>query len=272
MKENTQTVTICLSHEELLRLLQIMNIPGLPGMDESSFENINKETMSVLISATERAMMARSLIVIDEHNNLLIDRGILAAISVCAYPEQMVTLLFKYNNVHVKQCFFYHVKELNVKYMPSATGLYKFEIASASDMGLDDVHNLLLDLPSSDPSSIYSLDQNVLIDIINSDYQDLSAIITRLTELDVPSQVALSFAQALSAPRIHLILYLIYRTTPIVTQRVLTVVANPIESWLLQTNEASSDIVTLQRLPATQIIQIINEAYLSLKEIMSTTL
>ncbi|MBX3010473.1 MAG: hypothetical protein KF832_03160 [Caldilineaceae bacterium] len=95
MSENgTQPIHVLLSREELLLILQQLQASGLAGLDDDPAGELTAEQQTLALRVAERALRARELAQLRPNGELAIHTALLAAVAVCAYPQQT---LFAYH-------------------------------------------------------------------------------------------------------------------------------------------------------------------------------
>ena len=267
MDDNRPTTTIRLSQEELLFILKrtIIDAPSLPGLGENPLGEIDSATENLLLDAAGRALIARDFVVLDENNIPQIDSGVLSAISICTYPQQMVSLIYQNKEGLIQQHYFYRVPELAVKHTFPYSGLHDFEISAISDMGESIVQTLLNNaIVDSFSTPIYEIDQQILpapqdVNILGHDQeiQDL------LTAKGVARSHAEDLVRTFVAPRLRFTTQIVYQPPPEAKQEVLTLLAAD-NLWMVRAENPNASLVKVCGLSLEYAHQIFSQIYAQL--------
>jgi len=83
-----EPISITLSVEELLVVLNTLQAPSIPGLEAEAWTKLTPDQQNVSLSVAGRALEARGLAEIDQFGALLIHRALLTAVGVCAYPQK----------------------------------------------------------------------------------------------------------------------------------------------------------------------------------------
>ncbi len=269
MSDERTTATVHLSQEELVFILRrtIINTPNIPGLGILPLGETDPETENLLLDAAGRALIAREFITLDENNMPQIDPGVLAAVSVCAHPQQMVSMIYQNGQETAQQYYFYRVPELAVTHTLPSSGLHNFEISATSDMGSSLLQTLLDNVPKDSPTtSTYEIDQQILAqaqETSTSEHGQEAQEIFIATGI-APNQ-AKDFAETLASPQTRLMIQIIYQPPPDAKQEILTLLAND-NLWLIRAEHPNAPQVNVTRLSFEHIQQVCDQIYLQLAE------
>ena len=86
--DGPEPVSITLSEEELLVVLNTLEVASIPGLEASAWRALSPEQQDLALSVAQRALEARGLAEVDDDGRLLIHRALLNAVGVCAYPHR----------------------------------------------------------------------------------------------------------------------------------------------------------------------------------------
>lgn len=263
MNSHSDTVTYRLSQEELLLILRGLGAERLTGIGDSPLGPVDKDTEMRLLDAAGRALFARGLIAVDEKGHLGLDRGVSAAVSACVYPAQMVSVAHRRTNGAIEQRYFYRVPELAVAHSFPMNGIHDLELGVTSDMGSTIVRELLMGLPENELSTPpYPLKQAALAQAHKlADQGEGDAVTESLTSAGIAAEHARRLANALVAPVLRLVIQLIYRLSPTVEQKVLTLIGNDAGCWLVAADQLEADEVVVQGLSTKKALDVILAAY-----------
>lgn len=80
-------VRVLLSHNELLVILRLLSVAGLPGLGPDPLGELSAEQQAYGLMVAERSLRARELATVDAQGNLLLQRGVLELVGSCALAQ-----------------------------------------------------------------------------------------------------------------------------------------------------------------------------------------
>jgi hypothetical protein len=256
-------VTVRLSQEELLFVLRTINIPSLPGIGEQPFGQANDETITALLNAAGRALMARNMLAMGADDTLHIDQGVYAAATICAHPDQMVALLDRRRGQATQQHYFYRVPQLAVTHTIAQAGLHDITMATTSDMGQSLANEILQALPAgANMHYTARLTRDALAAIQQAAHEDAGTALWHAHAAGIEAAPARVLVAALAAPHIRLSLQFVPRVQPTVEQHILTVVADDTTCWMIYAGSLQAEQVTIQSLPAAKVLQVVQSNFI----------
>src|SRR4051812_13905336 len=89
---SVETVTITVSPEELLVILNTLETQAIPGLVADTWIGLTPEQQDLTLSVAARALEARGLAQVDDAGQLRVHRGLLTAVGVCAYPDRSTVI------------------------------------------------------------------------------------------------------------------------------------------------------------------------------------
>src|SRR5688500_1305998 len=104
MNSNTP-LTITLSQEELLAVLDVLQARTIPGLNAPQFARLNDREKQLVPTTARRALQARGLATVREDGVLLVHRALLTAVGVCAY-SQSAAAIYHWNPSSENPAFF----------------------------------------------------------------------------------------------------------------------------------------------------------------------
>jgi hypothetical protein len=92
MNEDTSLppLAVTLSREELLAVLNVLRAPTIPGLDREPSGELTPEQEAFALVVARRALLARELAQMRADGELLVRRGLLAAVGACAYAQDSI--------------------------------------------------------------------------------------------------------------------------------------------------------------------------------------
>ena len=85
-----QPLTVILSREELLAVLNVLRAPLIPGLDREPSGELSPEQEAFALVVARRALLARELAQMRADGEFLVQRGLLAAVGACAYAQDSI--------------------------------------------------------------------------------------------------------------------------------------------------------------------------------------
>ncbi|MEZ4864317.1 MAG: hypothetical protein R3C14_23595 [Caldilineaceae bacterium] len=89
-ENGAKPLNVLLSREELLLVLQMLRVSALPGLDDDPNGALSAEQQATALTVAARALRARELAQVRDNGELAIHTALLAAVGVCAYPQQTI--------------------------------------------------------------------------------------------------------------------------------------------------------------------------------------
>lgn len=265
MDEDYTTITIRLSQEELLFILRrtILDAPSLPGLGANPLGEIDTTTENLLLDAAGRALVARGILALDADSVPQIDSGILSIISVCVYPQQMVSLI--YQSEQVQQRYYYRVPELAVEHTFPYPGLHDFTVSTESDMGESVVRTLLSNITAgSSPTPTYEVAQQILpspqdTDDLEHGRETLDLLIAQGVARDHAEDLVRTFV----APKFRLTVQIVYQPPPETKQEIITLLAAD-DLWIVRAENPNAPLVKIRGASLEHVQQIFEQIYTQL--------
>ncbi len=120
---------VTLSREELLAVLNVLRAAGLPGLENEPSAELTPEQEEFAIVIARRALLARGLARIRADGEFLLQRGLLAAIGACAYPQLSMAAYTWAPGADTPQRLFGHVRAGDcVAHAPVDSVLHRFTV------------------------------------------------------------------------------------------------------------------------------------------------
>lgn len=90
--DTPQPINILLSRDELLYVLNSLKATFILGLDSDPAGDRNDEQQALAMTIASRALRARGLAQLVENGQLTIHNALLAAVGVCSYPQQTLSV------------------------------------------------------------------------------------------------------------------------------------------------------------------------------------
>jgi hypothetical protein len=87
---NLQPLTVILSREELLAVLDVLRAPMIPGLDRELSGELTPEQEAFALVVARRALLARGLAQTQAGGEFLLHRGLLTMVGACAYAQASI--------------------------------------------------------------------------------------------------------------------------------------------------------------------------------------
>lgn len=108
--ENAQPINILLSRDELLFVLDTLKASFILGLDTDPMGDRDREQQSLAMTVASRALRARGLATVLENGQIAIHNALIAAVGVCAYPQQTVSVYHWPSKEEFTTRYFAHVR------------------------------------------------------------------------------------------------------------------------------------------------------------------
>ena len=123
-----QPVSITLSVEELLVVLNTLEARAIPGLDADAWRGLNAEQQNLALSVASRALEARGLAEVDQYGALLLHRALLSGVGACAYPQRTAVIEHWPPGAADPQRFSAHVRDGDAVVHTVDGGLHTFAL------------------------------------------------------------------------------------------------------------------------------------------------
>jgi len=191
----------------------------------------------------------------------VLDRGVQAAVSVCAYPQQMLVMAYNQGSATTVQSYYYRVPELVVEHQFPWAGLHSFDIRTKSDMGLLVIESLFQGISASILISEHEITQLVLDTCRTLCSDDPSAAVELLVSSGVKISHANIFIQSLAVPRLKLVLQYFPQVKPAINQKMITILAGEEACWVIQATAFNAARLSIQAMPVSQVLEFIHSLH-----------
>jgi hypothetical protein len=108
--DHTERLSILLSQEELLAVLDVLRVRFIPGLDAEALEGPTEEQQQLMLAVARRALQARELAQVREDGGFLLHRALLTTVGVCAYSESAALVYHWPAGGHQATRFFGHIR------------------------------------------------------------------------------------------------------------------------------------------------------------------
>jgi hypothetical protein len=151
--DGPQPVSITLSEEELLVVMNTLEAISIPGLEANAWRALSPEQQDLALSVAQRGLQARGLAEVDEDGGLLVHRALLNAVGVCAYPHR-TTLIEHWPFGSGSTVLYSHIRDEDSVVHRVARGLHTFTLF-ASEAALVEYLVSACEWKSDDDSSSF---------------------------------------------------------------------------------------------------------------------
>lgn len=242
--ESAQPINILLSRDELLFVLDTLKASFILGLDTDPMGDRDQEQQSLAMMVASRALRARGLAQLLDNGQIAIHNALIAAVGVCAYPQQTISVYHWPSQEEFTTRYFAHIRgnEVVVHTRP------------------EDVLHLLSRLPSKE----YLVDQMLNVCRVNDNQNadtmqvtlpsQLFGQIRQLTQQGNPQDalgvlaqngVASDSANSLVTtlahdPHVSVVQTLKRQAAGAVEKKECTIIQNSVHAWLVQPSDQSN--------------------------------
>lgn len=176
-----QTLSFALSHEELVALLGILNLPTLPGMESNLVESyMSNDDQRLMVAAGQRSLQARGMVAVLP-DQVQVDQMIAGILYACGSSRAMLTVISTPANGQIPDRTLYYIHErLIVEWSNPVIGVHQLRLlpdlktlASAILVTTDSQG----DAPTFEPA-VFPLDQlRIYRDAVQSQQSGIEALL-----------------------------------------------------------------------------------------------
>lgn len=242
--ESVQPINILLSRDELLFILDALKASFILGLDTDPMGDRDQEQQSLAMMVAGRALRARGLASILENGQVAIHNALIAAVGVCAYPQQTVSVYHWPSQEEFTTRYFAHIRGTEVvahtrpedvlhllSRLPSKDYLVNQMLQVCEVADTPPAEAIQVNLPTQEFGQVRLLSQQ-------GNTEDALGVLTRN---GVESASANSLVTTLShAPHVSIVQTLKRQPTGTVEKRECTIIQNSVHAWLVQPGEQGS--------------------------------
>jgi hypothetical protein len=162
-ERTNEPITLLLSREELLCVLDLLQADTIPGLDDDPLGELTPEQRALALIWAERALRARGLARVQDDGAVALDNALLTAVGVSAYPQSAVFVYHWPAGAEVPTRYFGRVRGNDVvthsrpedvlhrfTLLPSKTDLVKQTLAMCEYRDTPDSPSFEFTLPGAD--------------------------------------------------------------------------------------------------------------------------
>lgn len=234
--EQTSTIEIVLSREELLFVLELLHARNLPGLDEDPEGELTGEPRALALRVARRALQARDLLRRRSNGEFALHNSLLRVVGVCAYAQSLVFAYHWASNSETPIRTFFHIRGNDgVIHTRPEPSLHRFTLVS-----VDEIRTRIAEACHLQPKS---QQETVELSVTNQAFLtarqqvgagDVQAARQSLVAGGVAPQAATLFASSLSGSSAISILQIVNRGGSSVQKRDITVVQNGSYGWIVE--------------------------------------
>lgn len=228
-------LTILLSREELLAVLESLGVEFIPGLDPDPLGDLTPEGRELALIVARRALQARELAQLDSSETWLLHRFLLNAIGVCAYSQSALLAYHWPTGSETPSPFYGHLRGNDaVSHTKPAEVLHRFTVHASKDALLLSLLDFC-DFAGEAPVSVeFALEPNVLARARMLAIDNVSAAVAALEESGVEANPSRALAATLAAgPRVSAIQTLKQMADGAAESHELTLVQHSVMAWWL---------------------------------------
>jgi hypothetical protein len=131
---DSEAVSILLSREELLFVLNLLQAEFIPGLDAEPLGELTAEQQALAFTVAGRALWARELAQLQPNGEWVIHNNLLTAVGGCAYAQSIISIYHWSANAVMPRRFFGHTRGNNiVSHTRPADVLHRFSLLSSKE-------------------------------------------------------------------------------------------------------------------------------------------
>lgn len=241
--EQTTSVEILLSREELLYVLNLLQARFLPGLDEGPDGELTGEQRALALRVAGRALQARELVRLRSNGDPSLHTSLLRAVGVCAYAQSTVFAYHWAANTKTPVRTFFHIRGNDgVMHTSSDPSLHRFALIPVAQ-----IPALIAETCHIKPKDSQS-DMEILVSneaFLAARQQmgngDIQAAQQSLEKGGAGREAAALFASSLSNSSAVSILQIVNQNGSSVQKRDITIVQNGVRGWIVEPKSAEDE-------------------------------
>lgn len=235
----TDTTSFTLSQEEVYFLLSQVRTHGLLGLNPAPHTAVDADQQRAVLAAAARALQARSMIVVDDNGEPLLDAAVRAAIHAAAFAPRSLTALGRSSDAsRLRTYIVHHAEPLWVEHTQPAPGLHEFALSPAPP-GVQNRIEQLIGLTDQLPplATAFTISQAELDLITAAAGSEIQAFQDAIATAGADAATTLLFAELLAGPRDTALIQAIDRCGADEQTKTVTVMSNQHGFWIMHTTD-----------------------------------
>jgi hypothetical protein len=256
VEEPALAVTLGLSPEELLYLLESLKLPDLPGMEWEAFDQLDPEQRQLAFEVARRGLLAREVLLPagDPPN---VNPLVLAMLAPNLAPEQSLWLWQRTGNEPGRTYYAHSWQAVYVLRWQSDLGIHQFLLLSSKAALAKAVTDMLELAPTAAPNgTAHRLPADAFEHAhAAAGEAGASAAAALLQQAGLPPETASALAADMASPRTVLSVLGTHHTENAAPRLAFTAIAGPALTWLADYETAAEPQITLRQAAPGEIEQ-----------------
>lgn len=223
-----------LTQAELLFTLRVLNLPDIPGVGEKPWGEMDLDEAQQLFRTAGLALKERGWIWLDENGQAVVEPSLQAMLSVCAYPQQMMALVYRIVPAAPVECYHYRREALIVRHTKPVSLLHDFQSFAGLDMGRKEIVWLFENYLWTYECPSNEISQDAYAQSIEMAYTDEKKTEQFLIESGLSPDVCASFINILVSHKLEIQAQWVYQFDPVVNQNSVIFFADESSCWLVE--------------------------------------
>lgn len=233
--ESLSSMHCQLSQAELLFILRALNLPDLPGIGERPWGEVELEEAKQQFRTAGLALKARGWIWLDENSGQpSVEPSLQAIVSTCAYPNQMMALIYNIIPSAPVEAYYYHRGELTVRHTWTEVLMHDFQSTNDSDMGKAMLTALFENYFWTFESPISEIPFDVYEQVTKLTFIDPEKARRYLMGAGVAPDICALFINGVHDHKVQIQAQWVYQFTPRILQNSLVFFIGPSSCWLVE--------------------------------------
>ena len=248
VEEPALAVTLGLSPEELLYLLERLKLPDLPGMEREAFDQLDPEQRQLAFDVARRGLLAREVLLPGGEAPRDVNPVVLAMLAPNLAPEQSLWLWQRAGNAPGRTYYAHTWQAVHVLRWQSDLGIHQFLLLSSKAALAQAVTDMLELAPTAASNgAAHRLPANAFEQAHAAvDDAGASAAADLLRKAGLPPETAAALAADMAAPRTVLSVLGTHHTENAAPGLAFTVIAGPALTWLADYETAAEPQIMLR--------------------------
>jgi hypothetical protein len=235
--DDSEAVSILLSREELLFVLNLLQAEFIPGLDADPLGELTAEQQALAFTVAGRALWARELAQLQPNGEWVIHNDLLTVVGGCAYAQSIISIYHWSANAVMPRRFFGHIRGNNiVGHTRPADVLHRFSLLSSKEQLMAQVLAVceFEDRPVSQPLELAASSADFVKVRELASAGNLTGAADVLVGNGVSSEIAQAFLATLAgAPRVSILQTLKQAGAGAAQKQDFTLMQNGQHTWLI---------------------------------------
>lgn len=223
-----------LTQAELLFTLRALELPDIPGVGEKPWGDIELEEARLQFREAGLELKSRGSVWLDGQTGKPgVEKSLQSVLSACAYPQQMVALIYQKPTAPVTQLYHYRLNGMTVRHTLPQESLHDFQVDNKSDMGQHTLAELFDGFSWTFESQLGEVALDKYEQAVQTVFTDEKQATRILVENGLSLDLCKKFIKGVREHKVQVHAQLVYQFPPNPKQNILLFFAGDSACWLV---------------------------------------